>query len=309
MQTPSGYKLVNGKFMVTDFGAAIFNASLPARMAHMTVASLETSAFVVAGMSAYFLLKGRHVSFARRSLGLALVIAAVFAPLQIYLGDESGRQVFRHQPVKLAAIEAHWETNATGGAPFAVVALPDQKQQKNLFELSIPNGLSLLVTHSLDGRVQGLKEFPQGDHPNVLILFWSFRVMVAIGFILFLVMFWAAILWRRGRLYESRRFLWALVAVHSLGFLATELGWVTNEVGRQPWLVYNLMRTAEGVSPIPAGNVIWSLGLFLVIFPVIGASYFYYVLKTIGRGPDFSSPIPPVQRPSGMRPLHRGKAE
>ena len=309
MQTPSGYTLVNGKFMVTDFGAAIFNPSLPARMAHMTVASLETSAFVVAGMSAYFLLKGRHVSFARRSLGLALVMAAVFAPLQIYLGDASGRQVFQHQPVKLAAIEAHWETNTTGGAPFAVIALPDQKQQQNFFELSIPNGLSLLVTHSLHGRVRGLKEFPQRDHPNVFILFWSFRVMVAIGFILFLAMFWAAILWRRGRLYENRPFLWALVAIHPLGFLATELGWVTNEVGRQPWLVYNLMRTAEGVSPIPAGNVIWSLGLFLVIYPVIGASYFYYVLKTIGRGPDLSSPMPPVQRPSGMRPLQGSKTE
>ena len=107
-----------------------------------------------------------------------------------------------------------------------------------------------------------------------------------------------------GRLYENRPFLWAFVAVHPLGFLATELGWVTTEVGRQPWVVYNLMRTAEGVSPIPAGNVIWSLGLFLIIFPVIGASYFYYVLKTFGRGPDLSSPIPPVQRPSGMRPLH-----
>ena len=120
----------------------------------------------------------------------------------------------------------------------------------------------------------GLKEFPREDRPNVPILFWTFRVMVAIGFVLLVVMIWAGILWRRGRLYEYRPFLWTLVVVHPLGFLATELGWITTEVGRQPWLVYNLMRTAEGVSPIPAGNVIWSLGLFLIIFPVVGASYF-----------------------------------
>ncbi len=127
--------------------------------------------------------------------------------------------------------------------------------------------------------------------------------MVAIGFILFFIMVWAGVLWRRGRLYESRPFLWALLLVHPLGFLATELGWITNEVGRQPWLVYHLLRTSEGISPIPAGNVIWSLSLFLIIFAIIGASYFYYVLKTLRIGPDLSSPIPPVQRPAGMRVL------
>jgi len=131
--------------------------------------------------------------------------------------------------------------------------------------------------------------------------------MVAIGFILFLTMVWAAILWLKKRLYECRSFLWTLLLVHPLGFIAIELGWVTTEVGRQPWLVYNLMRTAEGVSPIPAGNVIWSLSLFLIIFPTLGMIYFYYILKTLRRGLDLSSPIPPVQRPAGMRPLEREK--
>lgn len=303
MQTPAGYKLINGKFMVTDFSAAIFNPSLPIRMSHMTMASFETSVFVVAGISAYFLLKGKQVPLFRRSLEIALVMAGLFSPLQVYLGDASGRQVFHHQPEKLAALEAHWETNTKGGAPFAVIALPDSKEERNLFEVSIPNGLSLLVTHSSDGQVRGLKEFPRKDRPNVFILFWSFRLMVAIGFILFFVMVWAAVLWRRGRLYENRPFLWTLLLIHPLGFLATELGWITNEVGRQPWVVYHLMRTAEGISPIPAGNVIWSLSLFLIVFIVIGASYFYYVLKTLDRGPDLSSPIPPVQRPAGMQTL------
>jgi cytochrome d ubiquinol oxidase subunit I len=307
MQTPAGYQLVNGKFMVTDFSAVIFNSSTLARMNHMTMASFETSAFVVAGISAYYLLKKKHTHLFRHSLTISLVMAALFAPLQIYLGDVSGRQVFHHQPAKLAAMEAHWETNVEGGAPFAVVALTDMEAEKNLFELNIPSGLSLLVTHSFDGRVQGLKEFPRNDRPNVFILFWSFRLMVAIGFILFFVMIWAAVLWRQGRLYNHRPFLRSLTVLHPLGFIATELGWMTTEVGRQPWLVYNLMRTSEGVSPIPAGNVIWSLILFLIIFAVVGASYFYYVLKTLARGPDLTSPIPLIQRPAGMKSLHRTK--
>jgi cytochrome d ubiquinol oxidase subunit I len=232
-------------------------------------------------------------------------MAAFFAPLQVYLGDVSARQVFHHQPAKLAAMEAHWQTNDKGGAPFTVIALPDMERDKNFFAVDIPNGLSLLVTHSFSGQVLGLKEFPRQDRPNVFILFWSFRLMVAIGFILFFIMLWAAVLCRRGRLYESRPFLWTLFVLHPLGFISTELGWITNEVGRQPWLVYNLVRTTQGVSPIPAGNVIWSLSLFLIIFTVIGASYFYYILKTLRIGPDLSSPIPPVQRPAGMRPLQR----
>jgi cytochrome d ubiquinol oxidase subunit I len=303
MQTPAGYGVVNGKFMVTDFSAAIFNPSLLARMSHMTMASFETSVFVVAGISAYYLLKEKQTILFRRSIGIAFLMAALFAPLQVYLGDMSGRQVFHHQPAKLAAMESHWETNTTGGAPFVVIALPDVEAEKNLFAIDIPNGLSLLVTHSFQGKVLGLKEFQRKDRPDVFILFWSFRLMVAIGFILLFLMIWAAVLWRRGDLYENRLFLRTLWVVHPLGFLATEFGWITNEVGRQPWLVYNLMRTTEGVSPIPAGNVIWSLSLFLIIFTVIGASYFYYVLKTLRIGPDLSSPIPPIQRPAGMQPL------
>ncbi len=303
MQTPAGYSLADGKFMVSDFSSAIFNPSTLIRVGHMTIASFETSAFLVAGISAYFLLKGRQLPLFRRSLGIALVMAVLFSPLQIYLGDLSGRQVFHHQPAKLAAIEAHWETNKEKGASFAVIALPDMERERNLFEVAIPNLLSLLVTHSSHGEVRGLKAFPREDRPNVLILFWSFRLMVAIGFILFFIMIWAAILGLKRRLYESRPFLWTLLIVHPLGFLAIELGWVTTEVGRQPWLVYNLMRTLEGVSPIPPGNVIWSLSLFLIIFPVLGTIYFYYILKTIRLGPDLSSPIPPVQRPAGMRPL------
>ena len=296
MQTPAGYRWVDGKFMVTDFWTAIFNPSFLVRLGHMVLASFETSAFAVAGISAYFLLRKKHADFYRRSLKIALIMAFLFAPLQVYLGDFSGLLAFAHQPAKLAAIEAHWETNVKGGAPFAVIALPDSKAEKNRWEVSIPHGLSLLVTHSWNGRVPGLKEFPPEDRPPVFLLFWSFRLMVGIGFVLFFTMIWAAVLWRKGRIYENRPFLWALVVMQPLGFLATELGWITTEVGRQPWLVYNIYRTAEGISPIHAGNVWWSLALFLIIFPLVGGSYFYYILKTLKRGPDLSSPLPPIQR-------------
>jgi cytochrome bd ubiquinol oxidase subunit I len=302
LQTPAGYRFLGGKFFVTDFSSVIFNPSSLVRMGHMTLAAFEASVFVVAGVSAYFLLKGREPFLFRRSLGIALLLAAFFSPLQVFVGDLSGRLLFHHQPAKLAAIEAHWETNVGKGAPFAVIAIPDMERETNRFEISIPDGLSLLVTHSREGKVAGLKEFPRADRPNVTIVFWAFRGMVAIGFILLLVMAWAWVVWRKGRLFEHRPFLWTLLIIHPLGFVATELGWITTEVGRQPWLVYQLMRTADGLSPIPAGNVIWSLALFLVVLPVVGASYFYYVMKTLRRGPDLSSPIPPVQRPAGMSP-------
>jgi cytochrome bd ubiquinol oxidase subunit I len=305
MQTPAGYELVDGRFMVKDFWSVIFNPAFPSHLTHMLGASYQTAAFVVAGICAYFLLKGRQGAFYRRSLSIALVIAAVLSPLQAFLGDLNGLTVANHQPAKLAALEAHWETNTTGGAAFVAFGLPDMEAERNHREISIPNVLSLLITRTWDGQVRGLKEFPKEDRAPVPIVFWSFRLMVAIGFLFLFVMLWAGILWRRKRLFESRPFLWTLVAIQPLGFLATYLGWITTEVGRQPWIVYNVMRTADGVSPIPAGNVIWSLTVLIAVSGIVGTSYFYYVLRTLNAGPDMSSPIPPVQRPAGMRTLEK----
>lgn len=306
MQTPAGYEMVQGKFMVTSFREAIFNPSFPTHLGHMLLASYETAAFAVAGISAYFILRNRNGTFYRHSLGLALIMAALWVPLQIAVGDSNGLKVARHQPAKLAALEAHWETNVEGGAPFVVFALPDMEGERNRLELAIPNLLSLLITHSLKGEVPGLKAFPREDRPNVPLIFWAFRLMVAIGFLYLFIMGWAALLWKRKRLFGSRPFLWALVAIQPLGFIATEAGWIVTEVGRQPWVVYGLIRTSSAVSPIPAGNVLWSLSLFLFFFALIGASYFYYVLTTMRRGPDLSSPVPQVQLPRGMRPSLMG---
>jgi cytochrome bd ubiquinol oxidase subunit I len=309
MQTPAGYTLSNGTLQVKSFAEAIFNPAMPTHLAHMLVASFETTAFALAGISAYFLLKGRYTPFYQRTLSLVLLLAAVVAPLQVFLGDQKGREVAEHQPAKLAAMEAHWETNRSGGAPFVVFAIPDMKAEKNHMELTIPHGLSLLITHSWNGEVAGLKEFQPENRPFVPVIFWTFRIMVGIGFLFLAVMLWAGWLWRKRRLFESRGFLIALVAVQPLGFLATELGWITTEMGRQPWVVYGLIRTSEGVSPIPAGNVVWSLLLFLAFFGMIGASYAFYLMKILRRGPDMESPVPSLQLRSGMQPLQQSHGE
>ena len=310
MQTPAGFELTaDGQFMVVSFVDAIFNPAFPTHLTHMLMASYETAAFVVAGISAYFLLKGEHVAFYRKSLGLALIMVVICAPLQVVIGDFRGLNVAEYQPAKLAAMEAHWETNTDGGADFVAFAIPDMEAERNRLEVTVPGLLSYLITHSKDGQIQGLKDFPKEDRPNALVTFWTFRVMVGIGFLFLGAAVWAGILYFRGELFTNRAFLWTLVALQPLGFIATIMGWLTSEIGRQPWVVYGLMRTADGVSPIAAGNVIWSLALFLVFFGVIGSSYFYYIIKTLKRGPDMSSPLPPIQRPSGMRPLEGAMEE
>lgn len=311
MQTPSGYTFEEGMFKVTSFWEVIFNPALPTHLSHMLLASYETAAFAVAGICAFFLIRKRHIAFYRKSMGIALVMAAVFAPMQVLVGDLRGQNVARYQPAKLAAMEAHWETNTDGGAAFVAFALPDTAAEKNRYALTIPNALSVLITHSMTGSIKGLKEFPREDRPNVPVIFWSFRFMVAVGFLFAGIMAWAAVLWWKKRLFDSPLFLKALVAVQPLGFLATILGWITSEMGRQPWIVYGVMRTADGVSPIAAGNVAWSLTLFVLFFGLVGVSYFYYILKMLHRGPDLDSPIPHLQIPAGMQPMESktGKGE
>jgi len=306
MQHPTGYYVQGGKFMAQSYTSVFTSLHFLVHAAHMILAALETSAFAVAGISAYFLLKGAYIPFYRRSMGVALIMAALFAPLQVYLGDLNGRQVFRYQSAKLAALEGHWETNERGGAPFSVIGMPDMEREKTLFEITVPNGLSLLVTHTLTGRVIGLKDFPIQDRPNAPAIYWSFRVMSGIGFVFLAFMMWAALLWRRRRLFDYGPFLWTAVVIQPLGWVAVETGWLTSELGRQPWIVYNVLRTSEGSSPIPSGNVIWSLALFLMIFVAIGGSYLYYVIKTLVNGPDLSSPIPPLQMPISMKVLMSG---
>lgn len=290
MQTPQGAALVDGRFVPEDWWAIVFNPSFPYRLAHMVLASWLTVSFVVAGTSAWYLLRFRHEETARRGFSLAMAAAAVLAPLQIFAGDLHGLQVRETQPIKVAAMEAHWTTGR--GIPFILFAIPDEKNERNRFEIAIPYAGSLILTHRVDGEVKGLKEAKPQDRPPVFVVFVTFRLMVGIGVLLFAVaMLGLWMRWRK-RLYASRLLLRLAVACVPLGFVAVIAGWMTAEVGRQPWTVYGLLRTADSVSPVPAGAVAVSLALFVAVYVFLGGAFLYFVNRILAKGPDEAEALP-----------------
>lgn len=292
MHTPAGYTLGDdGTFMVADWMAAIFNPSFPYRLAHMVTAAYVTTAFVVISVGALYLLQDRFYSQARTMLSMTFGLVTVLAPLQIILGDLHGLNTLEHQPAKIAAMEGHWETQR--GAPLILFALPDQEAATNHFEIAIPKLGSLILTHELDGEIKGLKEWAPVDRPYVPIVFWTFRIMVGIGLIMLTMAVISVVLRLRGRLYDHRWFLRAALACGPIGFGAVLAGWVTTEVGRQPWIVYGLMRTADAVSPaVTAGNVLTSLVAFFAAYAVIFSAGSFYIIRLVWKGP------PPPDRPA-----------
>ena len=313
MQTPAGVRLENGTFVVTDWLRAVFNPDTPYGFGHMFMACIELSLVVIAGVSAYYLLKRRFVEFFQPTFKWAALALAVVAPLQILIGDSAGGALAQTQPAKLAAIEAHWHTNPRGeGAPWALLAIPDSAHQRNDWALKVPDGLSLIATHSLTGKVVGLTHFKPADQPPVWIPFYAFRVMVAAG-VFVALMAWTTLLkwWRRresldpARLPESKWLLrgW-IVAVPAI-YAALEAGWLTREVGRQPWLVYGLMRTSTGFSQMPPGTVVWSLLMFALFYGLIGITAVRFVLRIIRSGPEFE-PSPDATTPVGIAQVTGG---
>ncbi len=294
MQTPRGGFFDAGKFVVTSHFDAIFNPDMVWSVTHMWVAAIEISVFVVGGLSAWYLYKQRHTDFFLASFKWAVMAAIVITPLQIFLGDGSGRAVYFHDPAKLAAFEAHWQTNPQGqGAPFHVLAWPDPDKQENLWSIEIPQVLSLLTDHTLTGEIKGLKDFPRENQPPVLLPFYAFRIMVAVGTALFVLMLWTLYVWRKGGLAEeniaSRKWLLrSWMAAIPLSYLAMETGWVTREVGRQPWVISGLMRTSESASPIPASAVATSLAAFVLIYLFLAIVFFFFAGRIIKRGPETS---------------------
>ena len=299
MQTPAGGHFTDNRFFVTDYLKAVFNPDLPWGFTHMWVACLETALFVVGGISAWYILKKREPRFFLRSFKLAFWGAILIAPLQIWLGDASGRAVAAYQPTKLGAIESHWRTNPPGqGAPWKLLAWPNPANQDNDWTfLEIPSGLSLLITRTSTGRVKGLREFPPEDQPPIVLPFYAFRIMVAIGFGLLFLMLWTLWAWYRGRL-AGERFAWqkwllrAWVAAAPLGYIAVETGWVTREVGRQPWIIFGLMRTKDGTSLLPATTVAASLGVYLLIYALLLLVFLALARRILAKGPDLTLPLP-----------------
>ena len=291
MQTPAGFRVAeDGVLHVADWWQVIFNPSFPYRFAHMVAAAYLTTAFIVAGIGAWYILRERSVPHGRIMLGMALSLLVWLAPLQLVIGDLHGLNTLEHQPAKIAALEAHWETGRN--APLILFALPDPKAETNHYELAIPALGSLILTHEWDGEIKGLKSFPPEDRPNPIIPFFAFRIMVGIGLIMIAVGIVGSVLWLLGRLHTSTWFLRALTWVSPLGFVAVLAGWFTAEVGRQPWTVYGVLRTADAVSPVPGGSVLASLILFVLVYGIVFGAGLYYIAKLVQRGPDETPPVP-----------------
>jgi len=298
MHTPVGFEMRDGRAFATDWLAILFNPSLPYRLTHMLLASGLTASFLIAGISAYRWLRGDRVPGVRAALRASVFLAAALIPLQIYVGDAHGLNTLEHQPAKIAAIEGLWHTER--GAPLVLFAWPDAQTRSNRFALEIPRGASLILTRDPDGEVRGLSEF-EGRHPPVAPVFWAFRIMVGIG-VLMLAVSWMAAwqLWRRGE--PAPWLARALVAMSFAGWFATVAGWYVTEIGRQPYLVYGVLLTADAAAPnVGAGMIGTTLAGYLALYVVLTASYvsvvFYVARKAgaaVGDAGRSASPIQPA---------------
>jgi cytochrome bd ubiquinol oxidase subunit I len=304
MQTPAGYELVDGRFHALDWTAVIFNPSFPYRLAHVVTAFLVTTGFVVIGVAAYHLRRGRAPAECRNMLSMTLWLLTALVPLQILLGDLHGLNTFHHQPAKLAAMEGHWETQAR--APLILFGWPDHQAEVTRWTVELPYLGSLILTHEMNGTVRGLKEWRREDRPPAAIIFWSFRIMVGIGLLMLLVVATANWLRWKGRLYDTAWFLRICEACLPLGFAAVIAGWVTTEVGRQPWVIYGLMRTSDAVTPSLTGvDVLASLIVYVVVYLVVYPVTLYYMVVLVRAGPvgeeETDRPIEGLQRPLPAR--------
>lgn len=284
MQTPDGFLSIDHQLMVDDWLSILISPSFPYRFFHMLGAAFLSTALFVMGISAWFLLKQRHREFARFSLRAALLVVSVLTPIQLFLGDLHGLNINKHQPAKLAAIEALWDT--TKGAPLVLFALPDSKLETNHYATELPKLGSLIITHDPSGKIIGLKSIPKEQRPNVPLVFFSFRMMVIMGLAIFMAGAIGLILLRTGRLYHSPWFLRICCAMIPSGFIATIAGWWVAEAGRQPWVIYGLLKTAEVAAPVAESETINFLSIIGTAYSVLLFWFVYYLCRVIRYGPD-----------------------
>ena len=290
MQTPAGYSInAVGQFVPEDWIAIIFNPSFPYRLMHMVLAAYLTTAFVVGGIGAWHLRKDSSSRGARVMFSMAMWMAAIVAPLQILAGDLHGINTLEHQPAKIAAMEGHYETQS--GAPLILFGIPDDRAETTNYEFAIPKLGSLILTHDLNGEIKGLKAFPKDQRPPAQIIFWTFRLMVGIGFAMLGVGLWSLLRrFQNGRLYEDRWLQRAALVMTPSGFVAVLAGWITTEVGRQPYTVYGLLTTAQSVSPIAAPAVGASLLAFVIVYFAVYAAGVFYLFRLFAGSPDSVDP-------------------
>jgi cytochrome bd ubiquinol oxidase subunit I len=290
MQTPDGYRFENGRLVVTDWMRVIVNPSWPFRLPHMLTAAYLTASFMVAGVGAYYLLKGSHIQFAKRTVSCGLAFASVLIVCQTFIGDILYGTMLKYQPAKMQAAEGFWEKESVSPAPYYVAVIPNQSEQRNSVAIGIPYLGSVWLTHSLKGRVEGLKNTPTENQPRMAWVFWAFRIMYFIGLTMFATAAYSLWLRLRGRLFTTRWFLGFLVFMTPAGIFATLGGWYVAETGRQPWVIYGVLHTREAVSPVPANVLLSSLIAFVLVYSVFISAFLFFVFRTIRKGPVESTP-------------------
>lgn len=304
MQTPAGGELVEGKFVVHDYFQAMFNPFMANSVLHMFFATLETSLFVIGGISAWYILKRRHEAFFSKSFKIVLATAIAVAPLQIYIGHLSGEQVYHYQPAKLAAMEAQWETTPAGQpADWSLLALPNEKTGKNDWEITIPGALGYILEFkkNLSEPVRGLNEWKPEDRPHLVgLIYYAFRTMIAIGFFLAGLMGISVLYWLLGRLSpekinQQRLLMVGWIFAAPLGYIAVESGWIVRCVGRQPWTLYGQIRTVDSVSNLPPSTVLTSLTSFVVVYSLLFMTALFFGSRIIQKGPNLELPVPGVE--------------
>jgi cytochrome d ubiquinol oxidase subunit I len=299
MQTPAGHEVRDGIAYPISWLEIIFNPSFPYRFAHMFTAAYLTTSLVVAAVGARYLLAGRFQEESKTMLRMGIGMVALLAPLQAVIGDAHGLNTAEHQPAKVAAMEAHWDGSKP--ADLVLFAWPDEKEETNHFEISIPRLASFIITHSTDGLFKGLKDFAPEDRPPVKPVFFAFRVMVGLGLLMIAAGLVGAFLWWRGKLFSATWYLRPLAISWPAGFVAILAGWWVTETGRQPWLATGILRTADAASPVSAGAVLTTLILFVIVYSIVFSMGIYYINRLIEKGPVGASVKPSEGVPS--RPL------
>jgi cytochrome d ubiquinol oxidase subunit I len=285
MQTPQGYAMNDaGQYIPADWFKVVFNPSFPYRLVHMVLAAYLTTAFVVGACGAWHLLRDKTDKAARIMFSMAMWMAAIVAPIQIFAGDLHGLNTLEHQPAKIAAMEGHYDTHK--GAPLILFGIPDDEAEKIHYPVEIPKLGSWILTHSADGEIKGLKEWPKEDRPPAEIVFWSFRVMVGIGFLMLGLGLWSIYGRLRGGLENNPALLRAALLMGPSGFVAVLAGWITTEVGRQPYTIYGLLRTADSISPIDAPAVGASLAAFVIVYFIVFGAGVFYLLRLMSKPPE-----------------------
>ena len=286
MQTPDGVVWEQGRLVVTDWWKVIVNPSWPVRLPHMLLASYLTGSFFVSGIGAWYLLRGRHTAFARRTVSMGLGFACVLIACQVFVGDVLYGTILKHQPAKMQAAEGFWDERSGSPAPYLWFIIPDQAGQRNVVQVGTPQLGSIWLTHSLDGRVEGLRNTPVDRQPRMALVFYGFRAMYVTGLAMFTVAVMSLWLRGHGRLYTTRWFLRALVVMTPSGVLATLGGWYTAEIGRQPYVIYGLLRTADAVSPVPAATLLTTLIAFVCVYALFFSAFVIFTVRLVRRGPE-----------------------